>query len=82
MFSSRQPSDLHPVLQEQCRQFIEACAEHGIEVIITSTLRDNEAQAALYSQGRSPTKGSPFSSTTLDTKSGLTRPPLKGRFAS
>ena len=53
MFSSRQLSDLHPVLQEQCRQFIEACAKKGIEVIITSTLRDNEAQAALYSQGRS-----------------------------
>ena len=53
MFSSRQLSDLHPHVQEQCRQFIEACAKKGIEVIITSTLRDNEAQAALYSQGRS-----------------------------
>ncbi len=82
MISSRQLSDLHPVVEGQCRQFIEACAERGIEVIITSTYRDNEAQAALFSQGRSLTKSSPFSSTTLDTKSGLTRPPLKGRLAS
>ena len=53
MINSRKISDLHPIVQEQCRHFIEACAVQGVDVIITSTLRDNEAQAALYSQGRS-----------------------------
>ncbi len=53
MINSRKISDLHPVVQEQCRHFIESCAEQGIDVIITSTLRDNDSQAALYAQGRS-----------------------------
>ena len=53
MINSRKISDLHPIVKEQCRHFIEACAVQGVDVIITSTLRDNEAQAALYSQGRS-----------------------------
>ena len=53
MINSRKISDLHPVVQEQCRHFIESCAQQGIDVIITSTLRDNDSQAALYAQGRS-----------------------------
>lgn len=32
--------------------FISKCDEAGIDVIITSTYRDHEAQAALYAQGR------------------------------
>jgi len=33
-------------------QFINACGAHGIEVLVTSTYRDNESQQALYNQGR------------------------------
>jgi peptidoglycan L-alanyl-D-glutamate endopeptidase CwlK len=34
------------------REFIAKCAADGIDVIITSTYRDAESQAALYAQGR------------------------------
>lgn len=52
MVNSRKISDLHPRVQEMCRAFIAACMAEGIEVIITSTYRDNESQNALYAQGR------------------------------
>lgn len=39
-------------MQEKTLQFIGECAKQGIDVLITSTYRDNESQAALYAQGR------------------------------
>jgi peptidoglycan L-alanyl-D-glutamate endopeptidase CwlK len=32
--------------------FIAECKKQGIDILITSTYRDNEAQAALYAKGR------------------------------
>lgn len=52
MISSRKLSDLHPKVAVKCQAFIDACASAGIDVIITSTFRDAEAQDALYAQGR------------------------------
>ncbi|HEY8037145.1 MAG TPA: M15 family metallopeptidase [Methylobacter sp.] len=57
MINSRNPNDLHPHVAALCHAFITACAQRGIDVIITSTYRDNESQAALYAQGR--TKSGP-----------------------
>lgn len=52
MRNSRNIDDLHPVVAEKCRDFLARCEAAGIEIIITSTYRDNEAQAELYAQGR------------------------------
>lgn len=52
MINSRRIEDLHPKLQEICKQHIEACREKGVEIQITNTLRDAEYQAYLYSLGR------------------------------
>ncbi len=52
MISSRKLEDLYPRVKERAEQFIYTCAEQGIDVIIVSTYRDEEAQAALYAQGR------------------------------
>ena len=52
MINSRSLDDLTPHVREKCAAFIAACADDGIDVIITSTFRDLESQAALYAQGR------------------------------
>ena len=52
MITSRSINDLLPQVQTMCIHFIEKCHTEGIEVIITSTFRDFEAQNALYAQGR------------------------------
>lgn len=52
MIASRKIEDLVPEAQTKCRTFIEACRRDGIDVIITSTYRDNASQDALYAQGR------------------------------
>ena len=52
MISSRNISDLHPVVADKCKKFIAACKKAGIDVLITSTYRDNEAQDEIYAQGR------------------------------
>ena len=52
MLNSRKISDLNPKVAAMCREFIEKCMAEGIEIVITSTYRDNESQAALYAQGR------------------------------
>lgn len=52
MINSRRVCDLHPAVQRRCNAFLEACASAGIEVLITSTYRDNESQNALYALGR------------------------------
>lgn len=52
MINSRKITDLHPKVAVMAAEFVQKCAAVGIDVIITSTYRDNEAQAALYAQGR------------------------------
>lgn len=52
MINSRDINDLHPKVQILCWQFIAACKESGIDVLITSTYRDYESQNDLYAQGR------------------------------
>jgi peptidoglycan L-alanyl-D-glutamate endopeptidase CwlK len=56
MINSRSLDDLNPKVKTLCEQFIASCDAVGIDVIITSTYRDLESQAALYAQGRT-TKG-------------------------
>ena len=52
MINSRKLEDLNPIVSSMCDNFIVTCKSHGIDVLITSTLRDNESQNALYAQGR------------------------------
>ena len=52
MINSRQVDDLHPIVREKAKAFINAASAQGIDLLVTSTYRDNEAQAALYAQGR------------------------------
>ena len=52
MINSRKVEDLHPIVAAKCRDFLFRCKGAGIDVLITSTYRDNESQAALYAQGR------------------------------
>ena len=52
MINSRNINDLHPYVADLCRKFIAACKKEGIDVLITSTFRDMESQAAIYAQGR------------------------------
>lgn len=52
MISSRKLEDLHPHVAKMCQAHIDACAAEGIDLLITCTYRDKEAQDALYAQGR------------------------------
>lgn len=52
MINSRDLKDLLPVVAAKASAFVAECKAQGIDVLITSTLRDGEAQAALYAQGR------------------------------
>lgn len=52
MINSRSTDDLTPDTRRKAQVFIEACKAHGIDLLVTSTFRDNESQAALYAQGR------------------------------
>lgn len=52
MINSRKIEDLNPRVATLCMAFIAECDKAGIDVIITSTYRDNESQNALYAQGR------------------------------
>jgi peptidoglycan LD-endopeptidase CwlK len=52
MINSRSLADLLPRAAAKCSAFINHCKEAGIDLIITSTYRDNASQAALYAQGR------------------------------
>jgi len=54
MLNSRLIMDLDPKAQPICAAHIAECAKEGIEIIITSTWRDIEAQDALYAIGRTP----------------------------
>ena len=52
MINSRNINDLLPNVKVRVEKFIELCDEEGIDLLITSTYRDNESQEALYEQGR------------------------------
>jgi peptidoglycan L-alanyl-D-glutamate endopeptidase CwlK len=52
MINSRNLTDLHPVVREKAQAFIEKARLQSIDLLVTSTYRDNESQAALYAQGR------------------------------
>lgn len=53
MINSRNLDDLLPQVKELAEKFIAAAHEQGIDLLVTSTYRDNESQQALYEQGRS-----------------------------
>ena len=52
MIDSRKIEELHPIAQRVCLRQIELCKERGVELLVTSTYRDFEAQDALYAIGR------------------------------
>ncbi len=52
MINSRDINELIPPVKEKVEKFKALCKESGIDLLITSTYRDNESQNALYAQGR------------------------------
>lgn len=52
MINSRSLDDLRVPVRTRAQAFIAACHKVGIDVLITSTYRDDESQADLYAQGR------------------------------
>ena len=52
MINSRSLDDLVPPAKQRAQAFVDAAKAKGIDLLVTSTYRDNESQAALYAQGR------------------------------
>ena len=52
MINSRSLDDLVPPAKQRAQAFIDAAKAKGIDLLVTSTYRDNESQAALFAQGR------------------------------
>jgi len=52
MVNSRDIDDLYEPVGEKARQLISLCEAEGIDLLVTSTLRDYEAQAVLFALGR------------------------------
>ena len=52
MINSRSLDDLIPQARVRVDKLIEGCKAAGIDLLVTSTYRDNESQDALYAQGR------------------------------
>lgn len=52
MINSRNLSDLVPPCKERAEKFLSLAKDAGIDLLVTSTYRDLESQAALYAQGR------------------------------
>jgi hypothetical protein len=50
--NSRSLQDLHPLVAAKASRLIGTCALEGIELIVLSTLRDEEFQAERYAIGR------------------------------
>ena len=42
MINSRSLSELHPVCKAKAEKFIELAKQNGIDLLVTSTYRDNE----------------------------------------
>lgn len=52
IINSRSLDDLHPEVKKLAETFITACRDADIDVLITSTFRNHESQAALFAIGR------------------------------
>ena len=52
MINSRNLDDLAPPVKQRAEAFIAAAKARNIDLLVTSTYRDNESQDALYAQGR------------------------------
>jgi peptidoglycan L-alanyl-D-glutamate endopeptidase CwlK len=52
MINSRKLEDLLPAVGLRVQKFVDVCEARGIDVLITSTYRDNASQAELFAQGR------------------------------
>jgi len=52
MINSRSLDELLTPVRARVDQFLADCKNHGIDLLVTSTYRDNESQDALYAQGR------------------------------
>jgi peptidoglycan L-alanyl-D-glutamate endopeptidase CwlK len=52
VINSRSIDALTPKTADLCKKFIATCKTSGIDIIITSTYRDDEQQDELYAQGR------------------------------
>jgi peptidoglycan L-alanyl-D-glutamate endopeptidase CwlK len=52
MINSRSLDELVPPAKQRAQAFVEAAKAKGIDLLVTSTYRDHESQAALYAQGR------------------------------
>jgi peptidoglycan L-alanyl-D-glutamate endopeptidase CwlK len=52
MINSRDLALLHPPVLERVQRFLDTCKQNGVDLLVTSTYRDFESQAALYAQGR------------------------------
>jgi peptidoglycan LD-endopeptidase CwlK len=53
VINSRSLDDLHPKVKDLAVQLIAKCKSAGIDLLVTSTYRDNEQQTVLYQKGRS-----------------------------
>ena len=52
MINSRSLDDLIPPAKSRVEAFLASAKAAGIDLLVTSTYRDNESQDALYAQGR------------------------------
>lgn len=52
MINSRSLDDLIPPAKLRVQSFLDAAKAAGIDLLVTSTYRDNASQTALYAQGR------------------------------
>lgn len=52
MITSRSLDDLLEPVKARAEAMLEQCKKEGIELLVTSTFRDFEAQTRLYAQGR------------------------------
>lgn len=52
MINSRKLEELHPIVYEKAKAFIDSVHAAGYDIIVTSTYRDFDSQNALYAQGR------------------------------
>jgi peptidoglycan L-alanyl-D-glutamate endopeptidase CwlK len=52
MINSRSLDDLLPAVKVRVEKFINSAKDAGIDLLVTSTYRDNASQNALYAQGR------------------------------
>jgi peptidoglycan L-alanyl-D-glutamate endopeptidase CwlK len=52
MINSRSLDDLAPPVKQRAQAFVDAAKAKNIDLLVTSTYRDNESQDALYAQGR------------------------------